>query len=79
MATSSDTHVAAPAPTASDAKDGPGGLYWFLKHFIIGPVLRVFFRPWVEGLEHLPTEGPAILASLASRMHLKAIRLKVNP
>ncbi len=63
MATSSDTHVAPPAPTASDAKGGPGGLYWFLKHFIIGPVLRVFFRPWVEGLEHLPTEGPAILAS----------------
>ena len=26
-------------------------------------MLRVFFRPWVEGLEHLPTEGPAILAS----------------
>ncbi len=63
MATSSDTHVAPPAPTASDTKDGPGGVYWFLKHFIIGPVLRVFFRPWVEGLEHLPTEGPAILAS----------------
>ena len=53
MATSSDTHLAAAAPTASDAKAGPGGLYWFLKHFIIGPVLRVFFRPWVEGLEHL--------------------------
>ncbi len=43
--------------------EGPGALYWFLKHFVIGPWLRVLFRPWVEGLEHLPTKGPAILAS----------------
>lgn len=43
--------------------DGPGALYWFLKHFVIGPWLRVLFRPWAEGLEHLPTKGPAILAS----------------
>jgi 1-acyl-sn-glycerol-3-phosphate acyltransferase len=52
---------------ASDESDtgshGPGALYWFLKHFVIGPWLRVLFRPWVEGEEHLPTEGPAILAS----------------
>jgi 1-acyl-sn-glycerol-3-phosphate acyltransferase len=38
-------------------------LYWFLKHFALGPVLRVLYRPWVEGLEHIPTDGPAILAS----------------
>lgn len=37
--------------------------YWFLKHFLVGPVLRVVFRPWVEGLENVPKEGPAILAS----------------
>lgn len=51
--------------TLSDAakQDGPGALYWFLKHFVIGPWLRVLFRPWVEGLENLPTKGPAILAS----------------
>ncbi|MBV2355590.1 1-acyl-sn-glycerol-3-phosphate acyltransferase [Streptomyces sp. J2-1] len=29
----------------------------------IGAPLRVAFRPWVEGLEHIPAEGPAILAS----------------
>jgi 1-acyl-sn-glycerol-3-phosphate acyltransferase len=38
-------------------------LYWFLKHVVIGPWLRVLFRPWVEGLEHVPAKGPAILAS----------------
>lgn len=29
----------------------------------IGGALKLGFRPWVEGLEHVPAEGPAILAS----------------
>jgi 1-acyl-sn-glycerol-3-phosphate acyltransferase len=29
----------------------------------LGNALKVTFRPWVEGLEHIPAEGPAILAS----------------
>lgn len=29
----------------------------------IGNSLKLTFRPWVEGMEHIPTEGPAILAS----------------
>ena len=37
--------------------------YWLLKYVLVGPFLRLFFRPWVEGLEHVPDEGPAILAS----------------
>ena len=37
--------------------------YWALKSVILGPFLRLFFRPWVEGLENLPAEGPVILAS----------------
>jgi 1-acyl-sn-glycerol-3-phosphate acyltransferase len=37
--------------------------YWVLKYVLLGPILRVFFRPWVEGMENLPAEGPAILAS----------------
>ena len=36
--------------------------YWVVK-MILTPFLRVFFRPWVEGAEHLPDEGAAILAS----------------
>jgi 1-acyl-sn-glycerol-3-phosphate acyltransferase len=37
--------------------------YWFLKWIAIGPLLRVVFRPVVEGAENVPLEGPAILAS----------------
>jgi len=37
--------------------------YWFLKLVAIGPLLRLVFRPRTEGLEHVPTEGPAVLAS----------------
>jgi len=37
--------------------------YHFLKYVVLGPILKLFFRPWVEGMENLPDEGPAILAS----------------
>jgi len=37
--------------------------YWFLKFIAIGPLLRLFFRPRSEGVENVPLEGPAILAS----------------
>ena len=36
--------------------------YWVLK-LILTPILRTLFRPRVEGLENLPAEGAAILAS----------------
>ena len=35
-------------------------LYLFLKHIIIGPWLRVLFRPWSEGMEQIPRRGAAI-------------------
>lgn len=31
--------------------------------FSVGNSLKLAFRPWVEGLENIPAEGPAILAS----------------
>lgn len=37
-------------------------IYGAMKFSIGGP-LKLAFRPWVEGLEHIPAEGPAILAS----------------
>ncbi|WP_026538791.1 lysophospholipid acyltransferase family protein [Arthrobacter sp. 9MFCol3.1] len=37
--------------------------YWFTKTFVLGPVLRLLFRPWVKGLDNVPAEGAAILAS----------------
>ncbi len=36
--------------------------YWVVKA-IIGPVLRLTCRPWSEGTDNVPREGPAILAS----------------
>ncbi|MFC1412456.1 lysophospholipid acyltransferase family protein [Streptacidiphilus sp. N1-12] len=30
---------------------------------IVAPLLKIFFRPWVEGMDHIPEHGPAILAS----------------
>ncbi len=38
-------------------------LYWLLKYVVLGPWLKLVFRPQVEGLEHVPDTGPAILAS----------------
>ena len=38
-------------------------LYWLLKRVVLGPLLRVVYRPRVEGLENIPSEGAAILAS----------------
>jgi len=37
--------------------------YWVLKTLILGPILRLLFRPWVEGEENIPAEGAAIFAS----------------
>ena len=37
-------------------------IYGAMKLSIGGP-LKLAFRPWVEGLENIPAEGPAILAS----------------
>ncbi|TVS86558.1 lysophospholipid acyltransferase family protein [Mycobacterium helveticum] len=37
--------------------------YWLFKYVLLGPLLSLLGRPKVEGLEHLPRSGPAILAS----------------
>ncbi|HJP79715.1 MAG TPA: lysophospholipid acyltransferase family protein [Pseudonocardiaceae bacterium] len=38
-------------------------LYTLMKYVLLGPVLRLFFRPKIEGLEHIPPTGGAVLAS----------------
>jgi 1-acyl-sn-glycerol-3-phosphate acyltransferase len=38
-------------------------IYWVLKRIFLGPLLKLVFRPWTKGLDNLPTEGPAVLAS----------------
>lgn len=37
-------------------------LYWLLKRVLLGPILLVVYRPWVEGAENVPATGPAIIA-----------------
>ena len=37
--------------------------YFILKNLILGPMLRLVFRPWVRGMENIPSSGAAILAS----------------
>ncbi|KND36250.1 lysophospholipid acyltransferase family protein [Streptomyces acidiscabies] len=36
--------------------------YQLLKHVLLGPLLRVLFRPKIEGLENVPEDGAAIVA-----------------
>ncbi|MEU5663945.1 lysophospholipid acyltransferase family protein [Streptomyces longwoodensis] len=36
--------------------------YYLLKHVVLGPLLRLLFRPRIEGLEHVPETGAAIVA-----------------
>lgn len=54
---------ARPLPSGTGVAYGGQVFYWFLKVVVLGPILRVVFRPWVTGLEHVPTDGPAIMAS----------------
>lgn len=37
--------------------------YWLLRNVVGGPAMNAYFRPWAEGLDHVPKDGPAILAS----------------
>jgi 1-acyl-sn-glycerol-3-phosphate acyltransferase len=36
--------------------------YYVLKYVLLGPLLRVVFRPRIEGLDHVPGSGAAIVA-----------------
>ncbi|MGA7050760.1 MAG: lysophospholipid acyltransferase family protein [Mycobacterium sp.] len=37
--------------------------YWLFKYILLGPPITLLGRPKIEGLEHVPNSGPAILAS----------------
>ena len=38
-------------------------MFYRVMKLIVAPLLKIFFRPWVEGMDHIPAQGPAILAS----------------
>jgi 1-acyl-sn-glycerol-3-phosphate acyltransferase len=38
-------------------------VYWLLKYVFVGPAVWLIFRPRVEGRQHIPRHGAAIIAS----------------
>ncbi len=38
-------------------------VYWLLKSILVGPLVRLLWRPRVEGAQHIPASGGAIFAS----------------
>lgn len=38
-------------------------LYWVLKQIVVGPWLRVLYRPWTQGMDVVPEKGSAIVVS----------------
>jgi 1-acyl-sn-glycerol-3-phosphate acyltransferase len=38
-------------------------LYWVMKYLLLGPLMRLAFRPRVTGADHLPRHGGALVAS----------------
>ena len=38
-------------------------IYWVMKYLLLGPLLRLVFRPRIEGVENIPDTGGAVLAS----------------
>ncbi|MGW1886639.1 lysophospholipid acyltransferase family protein [Streptomyces sp. NPDC001970] len=52
-------------------------IYYVLRYVLLGPLLRLLFRPRTEGLEHVPAEGAAIVAgnhlSLADPLFMPAV------
>ncbi len=43
--------------------EGAELLYWIFKWVLFTPVVRVVFRSRIEGVEHIPARGAAILVS----------------
>ena len=37
--------------------------YWVMKRIFLGPAIKLLFRPWVKGLDNIPPQGAAIIAS----------------
>ena len=38
-------------------------MYWVMKHLLLGPLMKLFCRPRVDGVDQIPREGGAILVS----------------
>jgi len=38
-------------------------VFWLIKFILLGPLLRLAFRPWIVGEANVPASGPVIIAS----------------
>ena len=59
----SDQCMVRPAGRSRARSRGGRLFYWLMKRVLVGPLLHLLFRPWVRGIENVPTTGGAILAS----------------
>jgi len=55
--------VAASLQAAPGQVEGTLVFYWIMKRIFIAPLVNLLFRPWVKGMDNIPAEGGAILAS----------------
>jgi 1-acyl-sn-glycerol-3-phosphate acyltransferase len=47
-----------------ESGSGPGrAVYWILKNVLLGPAITKVFRPITEGVQHVPDQGAAVIAS----------------
>jgi 1-acyl-sn-glycerol-3-phosphate acyltransferase len=56
-------HTFVRSSNGRETQEARVAVYWLMKHVFIGPLLRLFFRPEVEGEENVPATGGALLAS----------------
>ncbi len=56
------TDARAVTTALTDDERGLPVFYQLLKYVLLGPLLKLLFRPRTEGLEHVPEEGAAIVA-----------------
>ena len=49
-------------------------MYWILKNVVLGPLLRVLYRPKARGLENIPGHGPVERDSTYVELLIDTIR-----
>ncbi len=59
----SDLHILHTDPLTPE---GPLSRFALIKA-VLGPIMRLMFRPRVEGVEHIPGDGPVIWPATTSR------------
>ncbi|MCZ9338207.1 1-acyl-sn-glycerol-3-phosphate acyltransferase, partial [Streptomyces sp. TRM76130] len=61
MSSPAQTDTACPDVHVTPTPEGPLSRFALIKA-VLGPIMRLMFRPQVEGAENIPGDGPVILA-----------------